>query len=56
MKFLISSVPYRIRSSNKNGNRDNNYNWDEMKYRYSDNIIDMVSEKYIPNLKSIFKR
>lgn len=68
MKFLISSVPYRIKGANKNenstkkqdqileNNNYNNYDWNEIKDEYSDRIIDMVSQKYIPNLKSILKK
>jgi phytoene dehydrogenase-like protein len=56
MKFLISSVPYRINGGNKAEQRHNNYDWDEIKDKYSNNIIDMVSQKYIPNLKSVIKK
>jgi phytoene dehydrogenase-like protein len=68
MKFLVSSVPYRIKSLNKDdhdttkqnqtsgNNSYNSYDWNEIKDDYSDSIIDMVSEKYIINLKSILKK
>jgi hypothetical protein len=57
MKFLISSVPYSVKSidENKNyikkqdeiagkNNNNNNYDWNEIKYPYSEKIIDMVTE------------
>jgi phytoene dehydrogenase-like protein len=69
MKFLNSSVPYSVKSidENKNyikkqdeiagkNNNNNNYDWNEIKYPYSEKIIDMVTEKYIPNLKNVLKK
>jgi beta-carotene ketolase (CrtO type) len=68
MKFLISSVPYSVKIFDENENyikiqdriqgknNNKNYDWNEIKHRYSDKIIDMVTEKYIPNLKTIIKK
>lgn len=56
MKFLISSVPYKIRNDYRGENRNNKINWSEIKDYYSDTIIDMVSQNYIPNLKRILKK
>ena len=63
MKFLVPGVPYRIKSDNLNENstkkqieKNNKYDWDEIKHQYSDNIIDIVSQKYISNLKNILKK
>ncbi len=56
MKFLISSVPYKIRDDYGSENNNHQINWNEIKDYYSDTIIDMVSQKYIPNLKRILKK
>jgi beta-carotene ketolase (CrtO type) len=60
MKFLISSVPYRVKSIDEvenyikkqdeivgKNNNNNNYDWNEIKHPYSEKIIDMVTEKYM---------
>ena len=64
LKFLILSVPYNVNSdeyvttddgTNTSTNRD--WNWEQIKDRYCNHIIDMISEKYMPNLKNmILKR
>jgi beta-carotene ketolase (CrtO type) len=69
MKLLLPGIPYKIKRYNNSENHTdrrvkkntNNYNYDdhdcyEIKNEYSDKIIEMVSEKYIPNLKSILKK
>lgn len=64
MKFLVPGVPYRIKNdkiienSTKKQMEKNSYkyDWDEIKHQYSDNIIDIVSQKYISNLKNILKK
>jgi phytoene dehydrogenase-like protein len=59
MKFLISSVPYKIRKNNY-GNEYNGssqqYDWNEIKEYYSDTLIDIISQKYIPDLKGILRK
>jgi phytoene dehydrogenase-like protein len=48
IKFLVPNVPYET---------ENKADWSEIKDEYSDRIIDMVTEDYIPNLKgSILKK
>lgn len=58
MKFLISSVPYKIGKHNHihDYNSSKQYDWDEIKEYYSDTLIDIVSQKYTPNLKGILKK
>ena len=63
LKFLILSVPYKITSNDgdiegsggydNNNNTANDRNWNKIKGQYSDHIIEMISEKYAPNLKKI---
>ena len=61
IKFLILNVPYKIRydmtSSNGNLNSttttDNKADWNEIKESYGDHIIDLITEKYMPDLKKI---
>jgi beta-carotene ketolase (CrtO type) len=66
MKFLILSVPYKVKlidddiidNDHCNYTDDDNSNitngdWDNVKEQYGDHIIDMITEKYIPNLKKI---
>lgn len=55
IKILVKCVPYEIRgdASNKIAGRT----WDSVKEQYADHVLDLLSEKYIPNLKtSILKR
>lgn len=63
LKFLILSVPYQVKSydaditdDDNNNNGDviiTNCDWDNIKEQYCDHIIDMITEKYISNLKKI---
>jgi phytoene dehydrogenase-like protein len=50
IKILVKCVPYEIRgdASNKIAARM----WDSAKERYADHVIDLLSEQYIPNLKT----
>ena len=55
MKFVVLNVPYQIQgdATGKISGR----HWDEVKEVYADYLIDMITEKYIPDLKSkIIKR
>ena len=71
MKLLLPGIPYKIKHYHteednntmeshldqiKKGDNHEYDNWSEIKNEYSDKIIDMISEKYIPNLKSILKK
>lgn len=57
LKFLILSVPYKIKGDNVAGDSSNKTNtkseWRNVKEQYGDHIIDMIAEKYIRNLKKI---
>ena len=59
VKVLVLSVPYDIKNYdiNDNNNNTNNMNtkidWYNIKEQYSDQIIDRITEDYIPNLKDI---
>ena len=53
LKFLILSVPYKINESLIGNNNIDNRDWKQSKDEYSENIIDMITEKYMPNLKKI---
>ena len=59
MKFLILSVPYEakfdgdITDDDDNNSIITNFDWVNVKQQYGDHIIDMITEKYIPNLKKI---
>lgn len=61
IKFLILNVPYKIRynmpSSKGNIDRptttDNKADWNEIKEIYGDHIIDLITEKYMPDLKKV---
>jgi beta-carotene ketolase (CrtO type) len=67
IKFLILNVPYKIKhdlamrtdirkdvTTNKdNANIDKSIEWDNVKEEYGDWIIDLIMDKYMPNLKEI---
>jgi phytoene dehydrogenase-like protein len=57
MKFLILSVPYQVKLDDITEIDDNSIitscDWAKAKQQYGDHIIDMITEKYIPNLKKI---
>jgi len=58
LKFLILNVPYKIKeddAGDKNTSTitNNKTDWNVVKEEYGDHIIDMITEKYIPNLKKI---
>lgn len=56
VKVLVLSVPYDIKNYgiNINTNKmDTNTDWSDIKEQYSDQIIDTITEDYIPNLKEI---
>jgi phytoene dehydrogenase-like protein len=61
MKFLILSVPYQVKLNDaditdEDGDKNSiitNYDWANVKEQYCDHIVDMITEKYIPNLKKI---
>lgn len=52
IKFLVLSVPYKIRN-NEDGMDEGKDEWENVKEEYADQIIDMISQGYIPNLKDI---
>ena len=57
IKFLILSVPYDIKSYDiGNNERAMKIDWSDIKEQYSDQIIDMITHDYIPNLKSIVSK
>lgn len=60
IKFLILNVPYKIKYDMTTitdkvtiTTTNNKTDWSDIKERYGDHIIDMITEKYIPNLKKI---
>ena len=55
LKFLILSVPYKVNSEyiTPNDWTSTSRDWEQIKDQYSDHIVDMISEKYMPKLKSI---
>jgi beta-carotene ketolase (CrtO type) len=56
VKVLVLSVPYDIKNygiNNNTNNMDTNTDWFDIKEQYSDQIIDTITEDYIPNLKEI---
>jgi len=56
VKVLVLSVPYDIKNygiNNNTNNMDTNTDWSDIKEQYSDQIIDTITEDYIPNLKEI---
>lgn len=48
IKFLVLSVPYKIK--NTDDETEQKIEWDSFKNRYGDQIIDNISQNYIPNL------
>ena len=58
VKFLILSVPYDIKVYNTDNNQSNkSLDWSHIKDRYSDQIVESITNEYIPNLKdSIAKK
>lgn len=53
VKFLILSVPYDIKVYNADNNRsDKSLDWSCIKDRYSDQIVESITNEYIPNLKN----
>jgi phytoene dehydrogenase-like protein len=54
IKFLVLSVPYNIKSNyTTNDDKTRLSDWMQIKDKYSDEIIDMISHDYIPNLRNI---
>jgi beta-carotene ketolase (CrtO type) len=64
IKFLILNVPYKIKydiAVTTKGEADNaiitttnnKIDWNDVKEEYGDHIIDIITEKYMPNLKKI---
>ena len=55
IKFLVLSVPYNIKKSycSTNDDKTRQSDWMQIKDRYSDDIIDMITREYIPNLSDI---
>jgi phytoene dehydrogenase-like protein len=52
VKFLILSVPYDIKVYNTDNNENNRIlDWSYIKDHYSDQIIESITNEYIPNLK-----
>ncbi len=54
IKFLVLSVPYEIKNADSEIAQEKG--WDNFKDRYADQIIEVINQDYIPNLKgSILK-
>jgi beta-carotene ketolase (CrtO type) len=54
IKFLVLSVPYDIKSYySTNDDRTGQSDWVHIKDQYCDEIIDMITRDYIPNLRDI---
>ncbi|HEY6405723.1 MAG TPA: NAD(P)/FAD-dependent oxidoreductase [Nitrososphaeraceae archaeon] len=61
IKFLVLNVPYEIKYDIKNttgelkstNRSDNRSDWNEIKEDYGDLIIDLITEKYMPELKKV---
>jgi beta-carotene ketolase (CrtO type) len=51
IKFLVLSVPYQLEDINNQESRK--YMWVDVKDRYADQIIDIITRDYIPNLKDV---
>ncbi|HZD36550.1 MAG TPA: hypothetical protein VE130_15200 [Nitrososphaeraceae archaeon] len=51
IKFLVLSVPYQLEDIDNQESRK--YRWEEVKDRYADQIIDIITKEYIPNLKDV---
>jgi phytoene dehydrogenase-like protein len=70
MKLLLPGIPYKIKHYHteedntmkrhldqiKKGDNHEYNDWSEIKNEYSEKVIDMISEKYISNLKSILTK
>lgn len=52
IKFLVLSVPYQIKNGNDEKKESEN-GWESMKDRYADQIVDAISQEYIPNLRDV---
>lgn len=50
MKFVVLNVPYKIKGDASK--KTQSHNWKEVKDIYADYLIDMITENYIPDLKS----
>lgn len=59
VKFLVLSVPYDIKDydniDNNNG-KTKKLDWSNIKEQYGDQIVDMITNDYIPNLKDIITK
>ncbi len=58
LKFLILSVPYNVNSeyvtaNDRTPSTSRDWDWGQIKDQYCDHIVDMISEKYMPNLKNV---
>jgi beta-carotene ketolase (CrtO type) len=54
IKFLVLSVPYNIKSYyTTNDDKTRLSDWMQIKDKYSDEIIDMITNDYIPNLRNV---
>jgi beta-carotene ketolase (CrtO type) len=54
IKFLVLSVPYNIKSYyTTNDDKTRLSDWMQIKDKYSDEIIDMITHDYIPNLRNV---
>jgi phytoene dehydrogenase-like protein len=54
IKFLVLSVPYNIKSYySTNDDKTRQSEWVHIKDQYCDEIIDMITRDYIPNLRDI---
>jgi beta-carotene ketolase (CrtO type) len=54
IKFLVLSVPYKIkRNYTTNDDKTRLSDWMQIKDKYSDEIIDMITHNYIPNLRNV---
>ena len=51
IKFLVLSVPYQLKNHNESEIRLNE--WETVKDRYADRIIEIINRDYIPNLKEV---
>ena len=54
IKFLVLSVPYDIKSYySTNDDKTRQSEWEHIKDQYCDEIINMITRDYIPNLRDI---
>lgn len=51
IKFLILSVPYQLKKSNDS--EIGTFEWGRVKDRYADQIVEMISHDYVPNLMDV---